>query len=107
MGGKKEEQNIRIPLLKEQNNEMFAVVEQVLGGSRMNVQSADGKSRMARIPGGKKRRIRKIKTRDLLIVYPWDIQDEKADILHKYKGNQARFLSEKDFVPGKIDIFQK
>ena len=86
---------------------MFAVVEQVLGGSRMNVNCEDGKSRMARIPGGKKRRIRKIKTGDLLIVSPWDIQDEKADIQFKYKRNQAKLLSRRRVLPENINVFEQ
>jgi translation initiation factor 1A len=107
MEGEEEEQNIRLPLPEEENEEMFAVVDRVLAASRMRVTCADGKSRLARIPGGKKRRMKKIRTGDLLIITPWDIQDEKADILHKYKGNQARFLSEKDYLPEEIDIFHK
>ena len=54
-----------------------------------------------------KRSMKKIRTGDLLIITPRDVQDEKVDILHKYKGNQARFLSEKDFLPQEIDIFHK
>jgi translation initiation factor 1A len=74
---------------------MFAVVEQRLGGPRMNVICADGKFRLARIPGSKRRKFRKIKIGDLLIISPWAVQDEKADICYSYKKNQARLLSRK------------
>jgi len=101
-----EEENIRLPLPENQENEMFAIVGQVLGGSRMNVNCEDGKSRLARIPGRKKRRMGRIKMGDLLIISPWEIQDEKADILHKYKRNQARFLSRRNVLPDEIDVFK-
>ena len=36
------QENLRIPVPDEYKNEMFGIVSRVLGGSRMNVQSADG-----------------------------------------------------------------
>jgi initiation factor 1A len=66
-----EQENIRVPLPEKRKNEMFAVVEcQVYGGLRMNVLCQDGKPRLARIPGGKKRKLRKIRMRGLLIISP-------------------------------------
>jgi len=103
---KYEDENIRLPLPRNQENEMFAIVDQRLGGSRMNVSCADGKSRLARIPGSKRRKFKKIKIGDLLIISPWDVQDSKADILHKYKRNQARFLSRRNVLPDEIDVFK-
>ncbi len=100
-----EKDNIRLPLPENQKNEMFALVDQVLGGSRMNVNCEDGKSRLARIPGGKRRRMGRIIMGDLLIISPWDIQDEKADILYRYRRNQARFLSRRKILPKVVDVF--
>ena len=97
--------NIRLPLPKKNKNELFAIVNRRLGGSRLKVACADGKSRMARIPGSKKRKIKKLANGDLLIVKPWDIQDEKADVLFSYRRNQARFLSRVNKIPESIDTF--
>ena len=105
MDNKNESEYVRVPLPKKQENEMFAVVDCRLGGSRMNVSCSDGKSRLARIPGRKKRKLKRIRNGDLLIISPWEIQDEKADILHKYKKNQARFLSRRNILPDEIDVF--
>jgi len=104
---KHEEDNMRLPLPENNENEMFAIVDQVLGGSRMNVNCEDGKSRMARIPGRKKRRMGRIKMGDLLIVSPWEIQDEKADILYRYKRNQVRFLSNRKMLLERVDVFRR
>lgn len=105
MNNENKDVNIRLPLPKSRKNEKFAIVERRLGGSRMNVSCEDGKSRLARIPGSKRRKLKKISTGDLLIVKPWDIQDEKADILFSYRKNQARFLSRINKIPDKIDVF--
>jgi len=96
------QENLRIPIPEKEVNEMYAIVNRVLGGSRMDVQSADGKSRLARIPGRMRRKMGRIKMGDLIIISPWDIQDEKADIIYRYRKNQIRFLSRKDMLPNNI-----
>lgn len=105
MQNEQNDQQIRLPLPKKDKNELFAVVEKRLGGSRMNITCGDGKSRLARIPGGKRRKLKRIRTGDLLIVKPWDIQDEKADVLFSYRKNQAKFLSRINKIPDAIDVF--
>jgi translation initiation factor 1A len=97
-------ENLRIPIPEKEYNEMFAIVNRVLGGSRMNVKSSDGKTRLARIPGRKRRRMGRIKMGDLIIITPWDIQDEKADILYRYRKNQIRFLNKRDILPIEISL---
>ena len=87
-----QEEYIRLKLANKNNNEMFAIADRLMGGSRINVVCADGKSRMARIPGRMKRKQR-VRAGDLVIVKPWDIQDEKADIIFRYRRTQAIVLS--------------
>jgi translation initiation factor 1A len=99
-----EEEYIRIPLPNKNNNEMFAIADRLMGGSRINVICADGKSRMARIPGRIKRKQR-IRAGDLVIIKPWDIQDDKADIIFRYKRTQAMVLSRRKLLPEAIDVF--
>ncbi len=71
---------------------MFALVKQRLGGSRLRVACQDGLSRMARIPGSKRRYIR-AREGDILIVRPWEVQsDEKCDVVWQYTRSQARKL---------------
>ncbi|KYK29725.1 translation initiation factor 1A [Thermoplasmatales archaeon SG8-52-1] len=97
------EENIRLPLPKKNKNEMFAIADRLMGGSRVNAICADGKSRMARIPG-KMRRIR-VRTGDLLIIKPWEIQNEKSDVVYRYGRTQSMALSRKKFLPDIIDVF--
>jgi translation initiation factor 1A len=99
-----EEEYIRLRLPKKRENELFAIADRLMGGSRINVICEDGKSRMARIPGKMKRRAR-VRAGDLLIIKPWDIQNEKADIVFRYSRTQAITLSRRRLLPEEIDVF--
>jgi len=99
-----EEEYIRLKLPNRRNNEMFAIADRLMGGSRINVICADGKSRLARIPGRMKRRQR-VRAGDLIIIKPWDIQDEKADVVFRYRRTQAVILSRRKLLPEEIDVF--
>ena len=88
----------------KRKREMFGIADQLLGGGRIKVVCADGKTRLCRIPGKMKKR-RWIHEGDLLIIRPWDFQDEKADIVDRYTKIQAINLSKRGLVPSVIDIF--
>jgi len=95
---------IRLQLPKKYKKEMFAIADRLLGGSRISIICEDGKSRMARIPGKMKRKAR-VRAGDLLIVRPWEIQDEKADVVYRYTRTQASTLSRRKLLPEDIDVF--
>jgi len=99
-----EEGYYRLPLPNRKNHEMYAIADQLLGGSRIHVVCEDKKSRMARIPGKMKRKAR-VRAGDLLIIKPWDIQDEKADIVFRYSRTQASSLSRRKMLPEEINVF--
>ncbi len=90
----------RLPDIK--NRELYAIADQILGASKMIVMCEDGKSRMARIPGKMKRR-QWIKPGDLIIVRPWDIDDKKADVKHRYLRIQSQHLSRRGLIPELLD----
>ena len=85
------------------NREMFAIADQLMGASKLRVMCEDGKSRMARIPGKMKRRMW-IKPGDLVIVKPWDFQDDKADVKYRYVRTQATNLSRRKKIPELLDV---
>ncbi|HDO19294.1 MAG TPA: translation initiation factor eIF-1A [Thermoplasmatales archaeon] len=99
-----QEEYIRTPLPRRDKGELFAIVDQLMGGSRIKVICEDGKVRLARIPGRIKRRQR-IRAGDLVIVKPWDVQDEKADIIFRYTHIQATNLSRRNLLPKELDVF--
>ena len=95
---------IRVKMPNKKVNEMFALADQILGGRRVSVLCADGETRMARIPG-KMRRRQWVREGDLIIVWPWDFQDAKADVKHRYSKTQAMYLSRKGVLPKELDFF--
>ncbi len=99
-----EEETLRVPLPDRNKGEMFGIVDKILGGGRMMVMCADGKSRMARIPGKIKRRMW-IKEGDLIVLRPWEFQDEKADVIYRYTRTQASYLSKNKKLPEILDVF--
>lgn len=102
--GSPEGAQVRGPMPDHRRKEMFAIAEQLLGGSRIRVVCEDGKSRMARIPGKMKRRMW-IREGDLLIIKPWDFQDEKCDVKYRYFKTQAQYMSRNGLIPDSLDVF--
>ena len=80
-------QNLRMP----DETEMFAVVVEHNGGNHVRVQCQDGQNRMGRIPGRMKYRTW-INEGDVVLIEPWDWQDEKANIEWRYSEQDAEQL---------------
>jgi len=81
--------NLRMP----EEGEVFAEVTDMLGANRVAVRCADGRERTARIPGRMQKRIW-IREGDVVLVEPWDWQDEKADVTWRYEKAEADRLRE-------------
>jgi len=86
---------IRMPRGKE----VIGIVEQRLGGNRMEVRCTDGKTRNCRVPGRFKRAFW-IRPKDVVIVEPWDGDNEKADIIFHYPKNAAGQLRKRGLLKG-------
>lgn len=95
---------VRLRLPNKKNNELFGIAERLMGASHIQVLCEDEKIRMTRIPGKMKRKY-KIRTRDLVIIKPWDVQDDKADIVYRYTQTQAIILSKRNILPKSLDVF--
>jgi translation initiation factor 1A len=100
-----QEEVVRVRLPSTRDGEIFGIADQLLGASRIRVMCADGKSRLGRIPGKLKKRMW-IREGDLLIVKPWDFQDEKSDIRHRYTKTESTYLSRRGILPPSVDIFR-
>ncbi len=96
---------IRVKLPNQHEGQIFAIADQIMGASHIKVMCADGKSRMGRIPGKMKRRMW-IKPGDLLIVIPWSMDNEKADIKWRYREVESVNLSKRGLIPKDIDLFK-
>ena len=85
--------NLRMP----EDDEVFAEVTDMLGANRVRVRCADGEERTARIPGRMQKRIW-IREGDVVIVEPWDWQDEKADVVWRYEKSEADQLRDEGHI---------
>jgi len=83
--------------------EVFGVVEQRLGGSRMSVRCLDGKKRICRIPGRLKRKLW-VREGDILIIEPWEYDKDKGDIVFKYRPSQVDWLKRDGRLRGLEDL---
>ena len=86
--------------------QVFGIVEQRVGGSRMIVRCMDDKSRNCRIPGRLKKRLW-VREGNLVIVEPWEFGgDAKGDVILKYRPNQVEYLRRKGYLK-KLDEFEE
>lgn len=94
--GNNEEQKItRVKLPK--GEEVMGVVEERVGGNKMMISCMDGKTRNCRVPGRLKRRLW-LRPGDVVIVEPWELDKDKADIIFKYTPNQVNWLKKNGYL---------
>ena len=68
--------------------EVIGIISQRCGGNRMIVSCMDGKNRNCRVPGRKRRGLW-LREGDVIIIEPWEFDDDKGDVLFKYNPNQV------------------
>lgn len=79
------------------NNQVVGICEQRVGGSRMRVKCMDGVTRICRIPGRLKRSLW-VREGDVLLIEPWELSNEKGDVIYKYKPIQVKLLKKKGLL---------
>ena len=96
----REEGPIRVRMPR--GNQLFGVVEMLLGNSMLRVRCSDNKLRLGRIPGRFRKRLW-VRPKDIVLVEPWEIQgDEKGDVVYKYRNAEVQWLKRKNIL--KMDI---
>lgn len=80
-----------------EDDELFARVTNMLGANRVKVVCVDAEERTARIPGRMQKKVW-IRKDDLVVVEPWEWQDEKADIVHRYENQEAQEIEDAGLV---------
>lgn len=79
------------------DDELFGEVREMLGNNRVSVKCKDGEERMCRIPGRMRKRVW-IRDDDIVVVSPWDFQDEKGDIEYRYESTEVDELHEHGII---------
>ncbi|HLC48629.1 MAG TPA: translation initiation factor eIF-1A [Candidatus Norongarragalinales archaeon] len=89
--------HLRLP----RKGEIFGIVKEMHGGSRMTVECADGKERLCRIPGKIKMRVW-VKPNDVVLIMPWSVEgDTRGDITYRYIRPQVEQLQRKGLIKGR------
>jgi len=70
---------VRLPRGKE----IIGVLAQRVGSGRMLISCMDGKTRNCRVPG-RLRREMWLREGDVVIIEPWEFDNDKGDVLYKY-----------------------
>ena len=93
---------IRLPYAPR--GEMFALVKELSGGSRLIAVCEDNKTRMIRIGGRLKKKVW-VRQGDLLIIKKWTVQeDSKGDLVYRYIKTQQEVLKRDGLLPENMDI---
>ena len=91
----------RIP----KKGELFAVVMEMSGGSRMSAMCEDNKTRMVRI-GGKFKKRMWCRVGDLILIKPWIVQqDTKSDLVYRYLPAERNWMIRKNKIPKELNIW--
>ena len=77
--------------------EVIGIIEQRLGGNKMNVSCLDGKTRNCRVPGRLRRKLW-LRPDDVVLIEPWELDDEKGDVIFKYRKNQIAWLKREGYL---------
>lgn len=78
-----EENPMNVRVRFPRGKEIIGIITQRVGGSRMMVSCMDGKTRNCRVPGRLKRDLW-LREGDVVIIEPWEFDNERGDILFKY-----------------------
>jgi translation initiation factor 1A len=84
--------------------ELLGIIEQRVGGARMIVKCSDGKLRNCRVPGRLKRALW-LREGDIVIIQPWEFDNEKGDVLFKYNPTQIDWLGRHGYLNNLKDEF--
>ena len=92
-----EEVRLRTP--RKNELELFGIVTQLHGSSKVRVMAEDNEERVCRIPGKLRKRVW-VREGDIVIIKLWDFQKSKADIVWRYIGPQVERLRRKGLLDG-------
>jgi translation initiation factor 1A len=84
--------------------EVIGIIEERLGGNKMMVNCLDGKSRNCRVPGRLRRKLW-LRPADVVIIEPWELDNEKGDVLFKYPSNQIQWLKSNGYLETEVEEF--
>ncbi len=91
---------VKIP----QGREVIGIITQRVGAGRMLISCMDGKTRNCRVPG-RLRREMWLREGDVVIVEPWEFDDNKGDVIFKYSKAAIEKLKKEGLLETKESEF--
>lgn len=89
------EEPVRVKFPK--GKEIIGILAQRVGAGRMLISCMDGKTRNCRVPG-RLRREMWLREGDVVIIEPWEFDNDKGDVLYKYSKAAIQKLKEKGML---------
>lgn len=93
-----------IRIRRPREGEFIGLIVQRLGGNRMEVRCTDGKTRNCRVPGRFKRSMW-LRPGDIVLVQPWEFDNDKADIVFQYHTSAINQLRKRGMLDKLQDDF--
>ena len=85
-------------LILPRGKEMIGILDKKMGFGRYNVLCADGKIRICRVPGSRRKGLW-LNIGDFIIIEPWDLQgDSRGDVHYKYMRHMVPKLEAKGLL---------
>ena len=100
---KRRDGGARREIVFKEDGQEYAQVLKMLGNCRMEVYCFDGVKRQATIRGQMRNR-NFINRDDIILIGLRDFQDSKADVIHKYRPDEARTLKAYGELPETVNI---
>ena len=68
------------------------------------ISCLDGKTRNCRVPGRLKRALW-LRPGDVVLIEPWELDEEKGDVIFKYPSNQIEWLKKNGYLETETEEF--
>ncbi len=94
---KKQEGEKKIRVRLPRGREVIGIIEQRLGGNKMMVKCLDGKSRNCRVPGRLRRKLW-LRPNDVVLIEPWELDNNRGDVIFKYNPTAVAWLKRKGYL---------
>ena len=100
------EEILRVPLPRKDEElqvmQVLGFVETRLGVGRSRVRCTDGVTRVCSAPGKLRRRLW-VRPDDIVLITPWQYDNNKGSIVYNYRRNQIDWLRKKGYLKELIE----
>merc|ERR1719401_2011555 len=103
--GTKDNEETKRELVMKEDGQEYAQVLKMLGNGRLDAFFFDGKQRQCHIRGKMRKKVW-VNKDDIILLGLRDFQDDKADVIYKYKPDEIRELKKLKQLPDK-DAFNQ